>query len=387
MGRNETSYLDNNATTPVDPRVADQMRPYFADHFANPSSDHPAGRRAKAAVDRAAELLGELIGAASGDIVWTSGATESNNLAIKGVCEAYRDRGDHIITSRTEHRAVLDICEYLEAIGLRVTYLEPDATGRVAPAQVAEAIEDRTVLVTVMLANNEIGTLQPLAEIGRICKQRGVLLHTDAAQAVGKVRVNVEQLGADLASISAHKMYGPKGAGALYVRRRGPRVRPAAQIHGGGHQRGLRSGTLNVPGIVGLGAAAEIIASELADEQRRLTALRDRLYAGITAHVDDVRRNGHATKTLPNTLSLSFARIDAEALIGRLGGVAVSSASACSSTSEGPSHVLRAIGTPPEWINGTLRFSVGRFNTPDEIDRVVERLAGAVADLRELSAL
>ncbi|MFW6133152.1 MAG: cysteine desulfurase family protein [Planctomycetota bacterium] len=386
MSSNEVIYLDHNATTPVDPRVTERMRPYFTERFANPASPHGPGRQAKAAVDAARRQAAALIGAQLGEIVWTSGATESNNLAIKGVCEAYRERGDHIVTCRTEHRAVLDVCDHLATRGWRVTQLDTDEVGRIAPAQVAEAVTDRTVLVTLMAANNEIGTLHPLAEIGRICKDRGVLLHTDAAQAAGKVPLDVEAIGADLVSISAHKMYGPKGVGALYVRRRRPRVRPAAQMHGGGHEGGLRSGTLNVPGIVGLGAAAEIAADEMDAEGERLAKLRDRLYEGVARRLDGIRRNGDPTASLPNTLNLSFADVESEALILRMGNVAVSSASACSGASDRPSHVLRAIGTPPQWINGALRFSVGRFTTTEQIDRVVDKLVFAVGELRELSA-
>ena len=381
-------YLDYNATTPVDPRVFEAMRPYFGEHFGNAASrSHPFGARAEAAVENARERVGAVIGASAKEIIFTSGATESDNLAIKGVVEMYRDKGNHVITCATEHKAVLDTCEHLAAHGCEVTFLPVDRYGRVDPAAVADAVTDRTVLITVMTANNEIGTLHPVAEIGAVAKDRGVLFHTDATQAVGKVPVDVEAMGADLLSLSAHKFHGPKGIGALYVRRRDPRVRLAIQMHGGGHERGMRSGTLNVPGIVGLGAAAEICRREMGAEAGRLTALRDRLHQGIARALDHVKLNGHPARRLPNTVNLSFGYVEGESLMMKMSSVAVSSGSACTSASLEPSFVLKALGVPDELAHGSVRFSLGRFNTAEEIDEVVRRVVAAVGELRELSPL
>ncbi|MHC4982450.1 MAG: IscS subfamily cysteine desulfurase [Planctomycetota bacterium] len=381
-------YLDNNATTPIDPRVLEAMMPYLTDRFGNAASkNHSYGYDAEAAVDAAREQVAAIIGANAKDIVWTSGATESDNLVIKGVAEMYLAKGKHIITCKTEHKAVIDTCKYLETKGYEVTWLDPDNYGCVSPEQVAEAITDGTILVTLMAANNEIGTLHPLAEIGKVTRSAGVFFHTDATQAVGKIPIDVEQMSIDLLSMSAHKTYGPKGIGALYVRRRGPRVRLACQMHGGGHEHGMRSGTLNVAGIVGFGAACEIAAAEMHEESRRIETLRDRLHSGITQRLDHVTLNGHPTERLPNTVNLSFAYVEGESLMMKMNDVAVSSGSACTSASLEPSFVLRAIGVPDELGHSSIRFSLGRFNNEGEIDYVIERVVSAVNELRQLSPL
>ena len=381
-------YLDNNATTPVDPRVLEAMMPYLVEHFGNAASrSHALGWNAEAAVEGARQQVASLIGADAKEIIFTSGATESDNLAIKGVVEMHRDKGNHVITCATEHKAVLDTCKYLAEHGCEVTLLPVDEFGLVTAEQVDRAITGRTVLISIMAANNEVGTIHPVAEIGRVAKARGVLLHTDATQAYGKIPLDVEAMGIDLLSLSAHKIHGPKGVGALYVRRRKPRVRLAIQMHGGGHERGMRSGTLNVPGIVGLGAAADICGAEMASEARRLTELRDRLHQGITGRLDQVKLNGHPTARLPNTLNLSFAYVEGESLMMKMKDIAVSSASACTSASLEPSFVLRAMGLPDELAHGSIRFSLGRFTTAEEIDFAVEQVAAAVTELRELSPL
>ena len=381
-------YLDYNATTPVDARVLEAMTPYLTGEFGNAASkSHAFGWRAEAAVETAREQVAALLGAAPREIVWTSCATESNNLAIKGAAEMYRQKGRHIITCLTEHRAVLDPCRRLAGAGWDVTFLGVDEHGRLDPRQVAEAITDETVLVSVMAGNNEIGTIHPVAEIGQVCKARGVLFHCDATQAAGKIAIDVDAMGIDLLSASGHKTYGPKGVGCLYVRRRSPRVRLTCQMDGGGHERGLRSGTLNVPGIVGFGAAAEICRSEMHAEAARLTELRDRLHAGIADRLEEVHLNGHRTERLPNTLNLSFAYVEGEALMMRLKNLAVSSGSACTSESRDPSHVLTALGVPEDLVNSSLRFSLGRPTTREEIDFAVEEIERAVGELRELSPL
>ena len=381
-------YLDNNATTPVDPRVLEAMIPYLTSEFGNAASrNHVFGWKAEEAVERARERIAALIGAEAKDIVFTSGATESDNLAIKGVAAMYKDKGNHIITCLTEHKAVLDPCKRLEEAGYAVTWLRPDEFGRVSAEQVDEALTDKTILVTLMAANNETGTLHPIDRIGRLCKQRGVLLHTDATQAVGKVPISVDSMGIDLLSCSAHKIYGPKGVGALYVRRRGPRVRLVCQMDGGGHERGMRSGTLNVPGIVGMGAAAEICRTEMTAEGARLTALRDRLHQGIVAGLDHLKLNGHPTERLPNTLNLSFAYVEGEALMMKMKDIAVSSGSACTSASLEPSHVLRAMGVGDDLAHSSIRFSLGRFNTEEEMDFAAGQVVKAVKELRQLSPL
>ena len=381
-------YLDNNATTPIDPRVLQAMHPYLTDVFGNAASrSHVFGWKADEAVTGARRQVADAIGADEKEIVWTSGATESDNLAIKGVAEMYRDRGNHIITAATEHKAVLDSCMFLQSNGWEVTFLPVDRWGLVAPEQVEEAMTDKTVLVTIMTANNEIGTIHPIAEIGRICKRREVFFHTDATQAFGKIPLDVKEMGIDLLSCSGHKIYGPKGVGALYVRRRGPRVRLAAQMHGGGHERGMRSGTLNVPGIVGMGTAAELAREEMDREARHLQALRDKLHEGIASQLERVELNGHPTQRLPQTLNLSFAYVEGEALMMKFKDLAVSSGSACTSASLEPSYVLRALGVGDEMAHSSIRFSLGRFNTAEEIEFAIGRIVEAVNKLRELSPL
>jgi cysteine desulfurase len=379
-------YLDNNATTRVDPRVLAAMLPYFTEVYGNAASrQHAFGQAAETAVATAREQVATLLNARPAEIVWTSGATESNNLALKGVAAAYRDRGRHIITTAVEHPAVLDPCRRLERAGGRLTVLPVDRDGRISAEQVADALSDETILVSVMAANNEIGTLQPLAAVGRLCKERAVLFHTDAVQAAGKVPLDVEALGIDLLSLSGHKMYGPKGVGALYVRRRDPRVRLEPLFDGGGHERGLRSGTVNVPGVVGLGAACEICRAELAEEAVRLTLLRDRLRAGIAAQLPDAVLNGHPTERLPSCLNLSFPYIHSDALMLALRSLAVSSGSACTSAEVEPSHVLRAIGLSDDLAHGSIRFGLGRFTTEAEIDFAVGEVVREVLRLRALS--
>jgi cysteine desulfurase len=381
-------YMDNHATTRVDPRIVEAMLPYFDRDYGNAASrTHAFGWRAEEAVTRARVQVARLIGADPKEIVFTSGATESNNLAILGAFEAARSKGDHVVTAATEHPSVLDPVESLRARGARVTVLPVDGDGRVDPDDVGRAIDGRTVLVSIMLANNEVGTIHPAAAIGRICKERGVLFHTDAAQAAGKIPVDVQGLGVDLLSISAHKVYGPKGSGALYVRRRNPRVVLEPILLGGGHERGLRSGTLNVPGIVGLGAAFEIAGAEMPRESERLRGLRDRLHRGLAERIEDVRLNGHPIERLPHNLNLSFAYVEGEALLMALDDVAVSSGSACTSAKKEPSHVLRAMGRSDAEAVTSIRFGLGRFNTREEVDAVIERVEAAVRRLRAISPL
>jgi cysteine desulfurase len=379
-------YLDNNATTRVDPRVLEAMLPYFTERYGNPASRHHAfGREAEEAVEEARVHVGRLLGAEAREIVFTSGATESNNLALKGAFAMYRPRGDHVVTAVTEHHAVLDTARRLEREGARVTFLPVDRHGRVSPEQVEEALTERTVLVSLMAANNEVGTLHPLREIGEVCKRRGVLFHTDAVQAAGCLPLDVEALGVDLLSLTAHKMYGPKGVGALYVRRRGPRVRLEPQLDGGGHERGLRSGTLPVPLIVGMGKACELCQEEMGAERGRLLGLRERLRAGIQGRLEGVTLNGHPTERLPGNLNLSFAWVSGEALLMGLRGLAVSSGSACTSANPEPSYVLRALGLDDELAHSSLRFGVGRFNSEDEVDRAAAEVMRVVTHLRRLS--
>jgi cysteine desulfurase len=380
-------YMDNHATTPVDPRVVEAMLPYFTEIFGNAASrSHSFGWTAEKAVEQARERVGALIGASGKEIVWTSGATESDNLAIKGVAEFHKDRGNHIITAQTEHKAVLDTCKRLEKEGFEVTYLPVEKDGRVDPAGVRAAMTDKTILVSIMLANNEIGSVNPIDEIGAVVKERGALFHVDAVQGVGKIPFDVNAARADLVSLSAHKMYGPKGVGALYVRRK-PRVRITAQIDGGGHERGMRSGTLNVPGIVGFGKAAELSRSEMAVESKRLLALRERLREGIQARVTDTYVNGSMEHRLPGNLNISFAYVEGEGMLMGLKDVAVSSGSACTSASLEPSYVLRAVGVEEEMAHTSIRFGLGRFNTQEEVDYVIDLVVGKVNKLRELSPL
>lgn len=381
-------YLDNNATTRTDPRVVEAMLPYFAEHYGNAASrSHPFGWAAEDAVEVARGHIGAVIGADPREIVFTSGATESNNLAIKGVAEMYAEKGDHIVTVCTEHKAVLDTCKHLEKDGKRVTYLGVGADGLIDLDELRAAIDDKTVLVSVMAANNEIGVIQPMREIGAICREKGVLFHTDATQAYGKVPLDVNECNIDLASFTGHKCYGPKGIGALYVRRRNPRVRLAAQIDGGGHERGFRSGTLNVPGIVGFGEAARLCAVEMVSEAERLLALRERLRGGIVDAIDETYVNGHATQRLPGNMNISFGFVEGESLLMGLKDVALSSGSACTSASLEPSYVLKALGVGDELAHSSLRFGIGRFTTEAEIDWVVDKVIHEVNRLREMSPL
>lgn len=383
-------YMDYNATTPVDPRVLDAMLPFFTDSFGNASSrSHSFGWSAEDAVDSARAELSKLIGARSSkEIIFTSGATESDNLAIKGVAGFYKGKGNHIITGKTEHKAVLDACKRLEREGFDVTYLEVDERGQVSAEAVRNAITDKTILVSLMLANNEIGTVHPIKEIGAVTREAGVLLHCDAVQGVGKVEFNVEEFNVDLASITAHKMYGPKGVGALYVRRSKPRVRLLAEIDGGGHERGMRSGTLNVPGIVGFGEAARIYNNEWREESARLRSLRDRLRNKLWSNLDEVYLNGAEDPWRhPGNLNVSFAFVEGEAMMMAIKDVAVSSGSACTSASLEPSYVLRAIGVGEELAHTSIRFSVGRFTTEEEVDYVGQLVVDQVKRLRSLSPL
>ena len=382
-------FMDYHSTTPVDPRVLEEMLPYFTTTFGNAASrSHVFGWKAEEAVDHAREKVAKLIGAQSEkEIVLTSGATESDNLAIKGVAEFYKDKGNHIITTVIEHKAVLDTCKRLEKEGFTVTYLGVGKDGLVDPDDVKKAITDKTILVSVMLANNEVGTIQPLEAIGKLTRERGVLLHTDAVQGVGKTPFDVEKMNIDLASITAHKMYGPKGVGALYVRRSKPRVRIVAQQDGGGHERGMRSGTLNVPGIVGFGKAAEIMRLEGNEEAAKLLGLRERLRTKIMSSLDEVYVNGSLEHRLPGNLNISFAFVEGEGLMMSIKDVAVSSGSACTSSSLEPSYVLRAMGLGDELAHSSIRFGLGRFTTEAEVDYVADLMVRKVTKLRDLSPL
>jgi cysteine desulfurase len=379
-------YMDNHATTPVDPRVFEAMLPYFREKFGNAASrNHRFGWEAEEGVETARRQVAELIGANPREIVFTSGATESNNLALKGAAERYASRGNHIVTTAIEHKAVLDTCKRLEKQGFQVTYLPVERDGRISLERLRAALSERTILISIIYANNEIGTIQPIAEAAGIAQERKIIFHTDAAQAVGKVPVNVEKDRVDLLSISAHKIYGPKGAGALYVRRKNPRVELVPQMHGGGHERGMRSGTLNVPGIAGLGKACEICRQEMPREAVRLAALRDRLKEGLLSRLDGCYINGSVEHRLPNNLNISFAGVDGEALLMGLDDVAVSSGSACTSATPEPSYVLRALGVPEELARSSLRFGLGRFNTEEEVEYTIRRVAELVGRLRHLS--
>jgi len=386
---NPPVYMDNHATTRVDPRVLEAMLPFFGEHYGNAASrTHAYGWAAEAAVDKARAEVAALVGANSKEIVFTSGATESNNLAIKGVLDFHAERGRHVITVSTEHKAVLDPCRYLSKRGLaEVTVLKTDSAGLIDPDAVRNALRPDTVLVSVMHANSEIGVIQPLAEIGKITREAGVLFHSDAAQSAGKIDVDVDAACVDLMSLSAHKMYGPKGVGALFVRTRDPRVRLTPLFDGGGQERGMRSGTLNVPGIVGFGAAAEIARAELSTEAARIGALRDRLRDRLFEALDEVYLNGHAERRLPGNLNVSFAFVEGESLLMGLKDIALSSGSACTSASLEPSHVLRAIGLSNQLAHSSIRFGLGRFNTEAEVDRVAARVIDEVRHLRALSPL
>jgi cysteine desulfurase len=381
-------YMDNHATTAMDPRVLEEMLPFFTDKFGNAASrNHPFGWAAEEAVELSRDRIAKLIGATAKEIIFTSGATESDNLAIKGVAEMYREKGNHIITAVTEHKAVLDTCKHLEKYGFRVTYLPVQKDGLVDLEDLKRAMDDKTILVTIMAANNEIGVLQPLAEIGKVCHERGVIFHTDAVQAIGKVPMDVNKMSIDLASITGHKIYGPKGCGALYVRRKSPRVQLVPIIDGGGHERGMRSGTLNVPGIVGLGKACAIAQEEMAQESCKLAGLRNRLRDSIMGRLDEVYINGSMENRLPGNLNISFAYVEGESLLMGINDIAVSSGSACTSATLEPSYVLKALGTGDDLAHSSIRFGIGRFNTQAEVDYVADRVVETVQRLRELSPL
>jgi cysteine desulfurase len=381
-------YLDNHATTQCDPRVVETMLPYFSDNFGNAASrNHSFGWVAEEGVETARKQIADLIGANSKEIVFTSGATESNNLAIKGVAEMYAERGNHIITVATEHKAILDTCKHLEKQGIRVTYLPLQGDGLVDLDMLRDAITDKTILVSIMYANNEIGVIQNVSEIGKICKERGVLFHTDGVQAVGKIPVNVIKDNIDIMSLTAHKMYGPKGVGALYVRRRNPRVQISAQMDGGGHERGMRSGTLNVPGIVGFGKAAELCNQLMETEMAKHRIMRDRLKTTLESALEETYINGSMTSRLPHNLNMSFAYVEGESLLMGINDIAVSSGSACTSATLEPSYVLKALGLGDDLAHTSIRFGIGRFNTDEEIDYVANKMIEVVNKLRELSPL
>src|SRR5438093_1902263 len=403
-------FMDNSSTTRVDPRVLEAMLPFFSERYGNAASRHHSfGWEAKDAVDRAREQVAELIGAEPREIIFTSGATESNNLVLRGVAGMYRNQGNHIITAVTEHKAVLDPCKRLQREGFELTFLPVDRFGQVSADQVAQAMTPKTILVSIMAANNEIGTLQPIDEISMVCKDRGVLFHSDIVQAAGKIPIDVHSperrrmtdvlrppgntpredrsRGIDLASLSAHKIYGPKGVGALFVRRRDPHVRLEPIFDGGGHETGLRSGTLPVPLIVGFGKACELCQREMRGEAVRLTALREKLYQGITSRLSEVFLNGHPTERLPGTLNLSFAHVKGDALMMGLRNVAISSGSACTSASVEPSYVLKALGVDDELAHSSIRFGLGRFNTEEEVDYVIDEVVRTVERLRAINPM
>jgi cysteine desulfurase len=385
-------YMDNHATTPMDPRVLEAMMPYFTGKFGNAASrNHQFGWEAESAVEEARGQIAKLIGATAKEIIFTSGATESNNLALKGIAEMYREKGNHIITQVTEHKAVLDTCKKLEKMGYRVTYLPVQADGLVDVEDLRRAIvtegPDKTIVVSIMYANNEIGVVQPIREIGKLCHEKGVLFHTDAVQAVGKIPVDVQADNIDVLSLSAHKIYGPKGVGALYVRRRNPRVQITEQINGGGHERGMRSGTLNVPGIVGLGKACEICMNEMAAEAARELELRDYMQKKLENALDYVQVNGNMEHHLPGNLNMSFVYVEGESLLMGINDIAVSSGSACTSATLEPSYVLKALGLGDEIAHSSIRFGLGRFNTRAEVDYVADKIIDVVLKLRELSPL
>jgi cysteine desulfurase len=381
-------YMDNHATTPLDPRVLEAMMPYFTGIFGNAASrNHSFGWEAEQGVEKAREQIAKLIGATAKEIIFTSGATESDNLAIKGIAEMYKERGNHIITQVTEHKAVLDTCKRLEKYGYRVTYLPVKADGLIDMEDLRRAIDDKTILVSIMFANNEIGTVQPVAEIGKLCHEKGVIFHSDGVQALGKIPIDVNSMNIDVLSLTAHKLYGPKGVGALYVRRRNPRVQISAQIDGGGHERGMRSGTLNVPSIVGFGKACEIAGQEMATEAARLQTMRDYLRNKLESALDYVEVNGSWEHRLPGNLNMSFVYVEGESLLMGINDVAVSSGSACTSATLEPSYVLKALGLGDDVAHSSIRFGLGRFNTQAEVDYVADKVIGIVKKLRELSPL
>jgi len=380
--------MDNHATTPLDPRVLEAMMPYLTDKFGNAASrNHQFGWDAEAAVEDARKQIALLIGADPREIVFTSGATESDNLALKGVAGMYREKGDHIITCVTEHKAILDSCKHLEKEGCRITFLPVDNKGLVSLDDIRNAITDKTILISIMTANNEVGVVQDIQAIGKLARERGVLFHTDAVQAVGKIPFNVNEMNVDMASLSAHKMYGPKGVGALYVRRRNPRVLLTPIIDGGGHERGMRSGTLNVPGIAGFGKAAQIAREELSKEVAEMFRMRERLRLTLERELDEVYINGDLEKRLPGNLNMSFAYVEGESLLMGIHDIAVSSGSACTSASLEPSYVLKALGVGEDLAHTSIRFGIGRFNTDEEVDYVANRVIEVVRRLRDLSPL
>lgn len=381
-------YMDHNATTPMDPRVLEAMMPYFTNVYGNAASrSHQYGWEAEEAVEKARQQIADLIGATTKEIVFTSGATESDNLAIMGIAEMYASKGNHIITLPTEHKAIIDTCKYLERHGKEVTYLGVDEFGMVDLDALRNAIKDTTILVTIMMANNEIGTIQPVAEIGKICREKGVIFHTDATQGVGKIPVDVNAMNIDLMSFTAHKMYGPKGVGALYVRKKSPRVKLSEQMHGGGHERGMRSGTLNVPGIVGFGKACEISKNEMEEESKRLIYLRDKMINTFLSRVKYSYLNGHPTQRLPHNVNVSFEYVEGEGLMMGIKDLAVSSGSACTSATLEPSYVLKALGRGDELAHSSIRYGLGRFTTEEEVDFAIEQTIDSVNHLRELSPL
>ena len=381
-------YMDNHATTPVDPRVVEAMLPYFTEKFGNAASrNHEFGWKAEEAVETARGQIARLINATPKEIVFTSGATESTNLAIKGVAEMYREKGNHIITQVTEHKATLDTCKRLEKYGYEVTYLPVEKDGRINLDELRRAITPKTILISIMYANNEIGVVQPVEEIGKIAKEKGIFFHCDGVQAVGKIPVDVQKDGIDLLSISAHKIYGPKGVGALYVRRKNPRVQLSAIIDGGGHERGMRSGTLNVTGIVGLGKACELCMNEMQSETVKLRGFRDRLTKSIMSRLDETFINGSMEHRLPHSINISFAYVEGESLLMGINDIAVSSGSACTSATLEPSYVLKALGVGEDLAHTSIRFGIGRFNTQEEVDYVADRVVETVTRLRELSPL
>jgi len=381
-------YMDYQATTPMDPRVLDAMKPYFLTKFGNAASrNHSFGWEAEEAVEKSREFLATAVGATKREIVFTSGATESNNIALKGIAEMYASKGNHIITVKTEHPAILDTAAHLERRGITVTYLNVRQDGLIDLDDLRKTITDKTILISIMAVNNEIGVIQPLSEIGKIAREHGVLFHSDATQAVGKIPVDVNQMNIDLMSFTAHKVYGPKGVGALYVRRKNPRVRCAPLIDGGGHERGMRSGTLNVPGIVGFARAVELAVAEMDSEATRLTGLRDKLKDIIMGGLDEVYLNGHAEQRLPGNLNISFAYVEGESLLMEMNDVALSSGSACTSATLDASHVLRALGVDEELAHSSIRFGLGRFSTEEEVEYVGNKIVKAVSRLREMSPL
>ena len=380
-------YMDYNATTPVDPRVRDEMLPYFCEIFGNASSsNHKFGWEAEEAVSKARRQVAELIGARANEIMFTSGSTESNNISIKGVVEMYSEKGNHIITCKTEHKAILETCEYLEKRGCVVTYLDVDDEGLVDLDELKNAVTDKTILVSIMTGNNEIGTLQPVTDIGRLCKEKNIIFHSDATQSVGKIPINVNTAGIDLMSISAHKFYGPKGVGAIYIRSKNPKVRVSKQTHGGSQENGFRSGTLNVPGIVGLGKACEISRENIESEMKKHIAFRDKIINELLK-LDDIHLNGHRTMRLPNNINITIDYIDSEVFLSKMRDIAISTGSACTSASLSPSHVLTALKKERTKISATLRISFGRFTTEEEIDYTIRRITETVNELRKESKI